>query len=195
MSGFEIGWLDLREPADRQARNIDLLRKASAFIERTPERLVVDIGSGTGSTFRAITPHLSRPVHWRLIDHDPLLLQEAARRHGDEGLVTCQAGDLNDIGSLPLEQASIVTASALFDLCSLGFIEALAERLTEMKVGLYAALNYSGEIIFDPVHPHDAMMLALFNRHQLSDKGLGVALGPQATDVLQKALAGRRYQC
>ena len=191
MSGFDIGWLDLREPVDRRARNIDLLRKAVAFIEMTPERFVVDIGSGTGSTFRAITPHLSRPIHWRLIDHDPLLLQEATRRHGNDGLVTCQAGDLNDIARLPLDQASIVTASALFDLCSLGFIEALAERLTEAKVGLYGALNYCGEIRFHPAHPDDATMLALFNRHQLSDKGFGVALGPQATNVLQKVFSDK----
>ncbi|MEP7457231.1 class I SAM-dependent methyltransferase [Phyllobacterium sp. SB3] len=141
------------------------------------------MGSGTGSTFRAIAP-LIPDAHWRLIDHDKQLLQEAARRHSQNDNNIYQNADLNDLTSLSLSEADLVSASALFDLCSKEFIERLASALSRFKIGLYAALNYNGQIVFDAPHPDDPVMVELFNFHQRSDKGFGPALGPESARTL-----------
>ncbi|MGH6859570.1 MAG: class I SAM-dependent methyltransferase [Phyllobacterium sp.] len=194
MSAFDTEWLDLREPVDGRARDPGLLRKAAAFIQSAGRPVVVDIGSGTGSTLRAVAPHIARAVEWRLIDHDRRLLEEAARRHGHGGKMVCHRADLNDVASLPLQDASVVTASALFDLCSQAFVEALATRLAALQTGLYAALSYDGRMDFEPAHPDDGAVLALFNRHQQSDKGFGPALGPRSADVLSKVFERAGYR-
>ncbi|MHC1550972.1 class I SAM-dependent methyltransferase [Phyllobacterium sp. K27] len=183
MSGFDLNWLELREPLDRRARDQTLLRKAGGFVQASKRQTIADLGSGTGSTFRALAPYVP-DAQWRLIDLDEKLLQEAARQHSGKKNITYQRADLNDLASLFLGEAELVSASALFDLCSRPFVESLAGRLDSSKSGLYAALNYSGEIVFDAPHANDALMIRLFNHHQKSDKGFGPALGPEASDVL-----------
>jgi hypothetical protein len=79
---------------------------------------------------------------------------------------------------------SLVTASALFDLCSASFVEEFAKYLAKRKLGLYAALNYVDAIVWEPPHRCDAKMVELFNAHQRTDKGLRPALGPDAARVL-----------
>lgn len=193
MSGFDIDWLDLREPVDGNARDQNLLKKAAQFVRKAKQQTIVDLGSGTGSTYRAISALIPR-AHWRLIDHDKLLLQEAARRHRQDDNIIYQTTDLNDLASLTLSKADLVSASALFDLCSNEFIERLADNLSRYKIGLYAALNYNGNIIFDAPHPDDAIMIELFNDHQRSDKGFGPALGPQSTSALTALFTKLGYE-
>lgn len=193
MSGFDAKWLDLREPVDCRARNENLLRETARFLESIPEGILVDIGSGTGSTFRAIGPRMPA-TRWRLIDHDQHLLEVAARRHMGNSNVTYEIADINDISALRLDDAMLVTASALFDLCSRTFIEELAQRLISLGKGLYAALNYNGEIAFEITHPDDALVLRLFNMHQESDKGFGVALGPQSAKVISDVFSSAGYR-
>ena len=57
MSGFSTDWLDLREDADRRARDRQLLVRARQWLHRdvpaTQAPVVVDLGAGTGSTLRA----------------------------------------------------------------------------------------------------------------------------------------------
>ncbi|MBZ9655457.1 class I SAM-dependent methyltransferase [Phyllobacterium lublinensis] len=192
MTGFDTSWLALREPVDCRARNEDLLGKTARFIASDPKGLIVDIGSGTGSTFRAMGFRMPS-TRWRLIDHDPRLLGEAARRHVGNGNITYEIADLNHVSALPLDDANLVTASALFDLCSRIFIEELAQRLVGLGTGLYAALNYNGEMTYEIAHPEDAVVLELFNFHQRSDKGFGVALGPQSADVTSDVFASAGY--
>lgn len=171
---FSAEWLTLREPADHAARDPALL---DAFRTRiTPETRILDIGCGTGSTLRAV----ARPAQWTLADHDPALLTEARRRHPD--VRTLQI-DLGDLATLP--RADLVTASALFDLCSAAFI---ADFITHLggRTGLYAALNYDGVMEWSDPHPLDSAVTAAFNRHQTRDKGFGPAAGPQAAQTLAK---------
>jgi len=192
MSGFSIDWLDLREDADRRARNAALREQALGWLEDSrcaaPGPVVVDLGAGTGSTLRALAPAGQFPPTWRLVDHDHALLAEARRRHGStQQLETC-AVDLSDFGKLPLDGARLVTASALFDLVSADFIEALAKALQTQcqrsPVGIYAALNYDGSTHWTPAHPLDDIVLHAFNQDQRQDKGFGPALGPEAGNVM-----------
>ncbi|NDV86173.1 hypothetical protein GTW51_05600 [Aurantimonas aggregata] len=190
MSGFEARWLDLREPADMAARDPELLEAAAAYLSARPNALAVDLGCGTGSTLRTLGP-LVPGLNWRLVDNDPALLAEAERRRPPGSSVETLLADLGDLDALELRPARLATASALFDLASRDFVARLAGRLAREGIGLYAALSYDGTIVFDVPHAEDAAMVALFNAHQRSDKGLGPALGPDAGAALADELAGQ----
>lgn len=193
MSGFDTNWLALREPADRAARHAGLMDSLSDYLRGQDAPLVLDIGCGTGSTFRSLAGLLPAGTRWRMLDNDPLLLDEAERRIGTACDVTFHRHDLNDLDGLPLDGVSVVTASALFDLCSERFCAQLAERLAAAGCGLYAALNYDGTMRWFPEHPRDTGMVELFNRHQRTDKGLGPALGPDAVACLTRQFAMRGF--
>jgi hypothetical protein len=64
----------------------------------------------------------------------------------------------------------------------LNWIDALAARLSAAQIPLYAALNYNGEMTWDPDLPDDAAITTSFNRHQLRDKGIGPATGPNSAN-------------
>ncbi|CAD7038974.1 class I SAM-dependent methyltransferase [Pseudorhizobium endolithicum] len=193
MSGFDIRWLDLREPADRRARDAGLLAAALAAIHRAGTARVLDIGCGTGSTYRMLRTWLRSTVQWQLLDRDPRLLAEARRRHGGDAL-TFVEGDLAELERLPLEGAALVTASALFDLCSADFMARFVCRLRRAGVGLYAALNYDGEMSWSHRHPLDDEVVKSFNAHQSRDKGFGAAAGPDAWSILSDNLHAQDFR-
>jgi hypothetical protein len=193
MSGFSIDWLDLREDADRRARDSELQKQAVQWLEAAEEDhpVVVDLGAGTGSTLRALSDPEPMALTWRLVDHNSRLLQEARRRHGKQHRIESCPMDLTHLSSLPLDGARLVTASALIDLVSAQFLETLAaalrDRSRDEPVGIYAALNYDGTTRWSPSHPLDDAVLEAFNQDQRREKGLGPALGPDAGARLQQA--------
>jgi SAM-dependent methyltransferase len=198
MSSFSIAWLDLRESADFAARDKTLVTQVLNWLGQTtdpisPDRIVVDLGAGTGSTLRALTKLGANNIVWRLVDLDGKLLDEALRRHGKQYLIEDYQADLNIVGELPLTGTHIVSASALFDLASAAFIDALIDRLDARKTAVYAALNYDGTTTWTPSHPLDEKVLTAFNQDQQRDKGFGPALGPECTGYLQKALENKGY--
>ncbi len=179
---FDATWLDLREPADHAARDTALLIAARAYLG---PGLGVDLGCGTGSTVRAFGGG-----RWRLVDLDPDLLAFAAKRCPGAEMVTA---DLGDVDGLPVADARLVTASALFDLVSRDWLEAFADRMAEGRLGVYAALSYDGVMTWVPARPDDAAVTAAFNAHQGGDKGFGPALGPAAGPALAEAFGARGY--
>lgn len=188
---FAVAWLDLRAPADAAARNVDLLARAAAYLGGVAAPVAVDLGSGTGATVRAFGSLAPAGTRWRLVDKDPELLDEAVRR-GDAEIETVCA-DLGALDALPLAEARLVTASALFDLMPHAWIEALAARLADAGTGIYAALSYDGQMRWDPALSPDAQITAAFNAHQRRDKGMGAALGPEAAGALAEALRRRGF--
>lgn len=191
MSGFSADWLDLREAADRAARDAGLLAEAAAYADGVADALVVDLGCGTGSTLRAMGPALRTPVDWLLVDADLDLLLEAERRAAGApgaGRVEVLRFDLAKPQPLPLADATLVTASALFDLVAGPFLDRLVATLAANRAALYAALTYDGTTEWSEPHAGDAAVLAAFNRHQRSDKGFGPALGPAAPQTLVETL-------
>lgn len=192
MSGFDRDWLALREPADRDARDAGLIEALAAHLARRPARLI-DIGCGTGAMWRALAGHVPPGTRFTLIDHDPRLLEEAARLAGPESGVDFLRHDLNDIDALPLDGVVALTASAFFDLASEGFCRRLVARLAA-ACAFYAALSYDGRVEWSVRHPLDRRAVDGFNRHQRTDKGLGPALGPEATACLQRLFAAAGYR-
>ena len=199
MSSFSIAWLNLREDADFAARDKTLATDVLNWLGQatdpvSPDRIIVDLGAGTGSTLRALTKLGATNIVWRLVDLDGKLLDEALRRHGKNFLIEDYQADLNVIGELPLTGAHILSASALMDLVSADFIDRLIERISPRKTAVYAALNYDGTTSWTPTHPLDEKVLAAFNQDQRRDKGFGPALGPECTSYLKNALENKGYR-
>src|SRR5205085_9720641 len=86
------------------------------------------------------------------------------------------------------EDADLVTMSALLDLVSAAWLDRLVAALARLQRPLYAALSYDGEVALTPASRHDASVIAAVNRHQLTDKGFGPALGPGAAGIAPESL-------
>ena len=187
--GFSATWLALREPADHAARDRGLLQAAVRAAGDAP--VIVDLGCGTGSTLRAFEGELGQMPEWRLVDNDPALLDQAAQAAA--GPVSAHQLDLRSLAAVPLDTATLVTASALLDLCSQVWLEELAALLARNALPFYAALNYDGDMRWTPADPDDAAVRAAFNRHQQSDKGFGPALGPNAASAIARVFGPLGY--
>jgi len=75
---------------------------------------------------------------------------------------------------------ALVTASALLDLASEAWLQALVARCREAGAAVLFALTYDGRMDFAPAELEDEAMCELVNQHQRTDKGLGPAEGPVA---------------
>ncbi len=200
MSAFAAQWLDLREPADRRARNAGLMAAVARHFNDRAQITVTDFGCGTGATMRALAAHLPARQSWRMVDNDPDLL--AAIEQCCRGLLpTTQAiawqphhadlqDDLEAIMALP---ADLVTLSAFLDLTATAWLERLADAAAAHRRPVYATLIYNGRIACEPLDPFDAQVLLAFNSHQRRDKGFGAAMGPLASDQAIERLAARHF--
>lgn len=207
-SQFESDWLTLREAADFASRSQRLAQFASEWLSaQTQTPLIVDIGCGRGSNMRFLAPRLSGPQRWKLIDHDATLLAQAYQRavllsdsQGQPVAVETHCVSLQPFNAVPVDDAHLVTASALLDLVSQQWIDALVSRCAKQQQALLIALSVTGEWHFidtqgDPVlDDEDHWLLAMFIAHQQRDKGLGEALGGQAHGTLVAALERAGYQ-
>ena len=199
MSGFSASWLALREPLDAAARSTALL---DALLEKTGSHTnwnVIDLGAGSGANLRYLSPRLPGVQRWTLVDHDAELLAVAAQR-ADTLHVSVDLRRLDlarefsaSRGALIFPSGALVTASALLDLVSRDWIDALAERCHAADAAVHFALSYDGRTVCDPVDPLDASMLERVNRHQRGDKGFGPALGPDAAQYCTDAFLRAGY--
>lgn len=216
MSGFSADWLALREPADHAARDDGLVERLRAWLDVRESRRIVDLGCGTGSNLRYLLPRLGDSQHWRLVDHDrellkklPSLLEGWCDLQGFEcrstpdgviiggdgisATITTEAVDLaGEVADLDLRHTDVVTASALLDLCSAGWIDDLAGACVAAASGAGAAclflLDYDGRASWHPALDDDDRIRDLVNRHQVTDKGFGAALGPGAAGHVEALL-------
>jgi SAM-dependent methyltransferase len=207
MSGFSPEWLALREASDHRSRD-GLLAMALADRLQSKHLLhVVDLGCGTGSNIRATYAALGREQHWTLVDYDARLLaaaRETLSKWGDsvtadgERLVLKKSGKtlvvgfrqanlVTDLDSALGRDADLVTASALFDLCSVDFIARFAQAVAARRAVFYTVLTYNGVQKWTPGHVADAAMADAFHAHQMTDKGFGPSAGPDAPKALADA--------
>jgi glycosyltransferase involved in cell wall biosynthesis len=189
---FSPDWLELREPVDHRSRPSALLRPLRAAWHARGWHRVLDLGSGTGSNFRYLSPRLPGRQAWTLVDHDPSLL---ARFHGpDPGPeVRRVEGDLETEGLSRVAEAHLVTASALLDLVSDAWLTDLVDACRRAGAGALLALSYDGSVTWSPSREargedrregeeggEDSWVLETLNAHQQGEKGMGRALGPSA---------------
>ncbi len=182
MSGFSSEWLALREPYDQAARSRSVLDAAGTMFAGAPSVAVTDLGCGTGATLRAITDVLPKPQRWRLIDQDEVLLARAREATRAEGVtVETAAVDLaRHLESAVGDAPDLVATSALLDLVSADWLDRLVATIARLQCPFYAALSFDGRVVLAPAAPDDDTIIAAVNRHQLTDKSFGPALGPSA---------------
>jgi hypothetical protein len=184
MSGFSEQWLTLREPHDNAARNGKVLDAVAAAFADQHAINVVDLACGTGSTLRAVSLVLPGRQNWRLVDNDLSLLARAKPAAASADLhVTTQPIDLQRDLELVLDgPVDLVTTSAFLDLVSEKWLNRLLTEIAARRLPFYAAINYDGRATLEPADDFDATVIKAVNRHQLTDKGFGSALGPKAAE-------------
>jgi hypothetical protein len=196
MSCFSADWLGLRERYDERARNPAVLAAASASVEKKSLIRVVDLASGLGSMLRALAPRLASPQMWRLVDKNPELLAFAGQMMTPSAALAVEFCGL-DL-SHHLEGAldgkiDLVTASALLDLVSEGWLDQLLSEIGSRRLPFYATLTYDGRAEIEPADPLDVAIIAATNTHQRTDKGFGAALGPTAVRAATARLESVQY--
>lgn len=194
MSGFSAEWLALREPIDHSARSEEILAGVAGWFAQDEALRITDIGSGTGSTLRALKPILPKRIAWHLVDNDDALL-EVAKGEAKGDRVEFSLADLSrSLDALFKGQPDLITTSAFLDLVSNDWLENMVQEVTARKIPFYAALTYDGRSGCDPVLKIDTDILAAFNSHQKTDKGFGQALGPDAADTTVRLFQAAGYQ-
>ena len=194
MSGFDPEWLALREPADAAARSLRLTRLVADVLSQASVR-AVDLASGTGANVRHLAPHLPMVHDWLVVEHDPQLVARALATAGRPVVARCVDLDPEAGGPPPelFEGRDLVTASALLDLVSERWIEAMIARCREAGAVVLFALTYNGEIRCAPRDADDDSIRDLVNEHQRSDKGFGPALGPASAVYASECLTAHGY--
>jgi hypothetical protein len=187
MSDDLSGWLALRETADAAARSHRLTTLVINKLGGLRPFRGLDIGTGTGANIRYLAQKFDGPQQWLAVDKDPRLLSEAAFRGmslAPRVRVDTRTVDLATQPSPIFTGRHLVTASALLDLVSESWLDWVATECRRTGACVLFVLTYNGRNECDPADPDDGRVFALFNQHQLRDKGLGgPAAGPRATDV------------
>jgi hypothetical protein len=183
---------------------------------------VIDLACGHGANLRALAAGLGGAQRWRLLDHDPALLavvpdalarwaHRQGYRYTGEGHagpaqsieiagpdfhahVVCERVDLaRDLADLDLGLAPLVTASALLDLVSASWLQALIEKARTARGALWFGMTVDGRTAWDPADAGDERVHGLFGQHQHRDKGFGPAMGSQAVAVALRQMARAGY--
>ena len=210
-SQFDRSWLSLREPADHRARDSHLLARVQEWVRSQQQSdghpgegqngaeyfRVADLGTGAGSNGVYLSTRLPAAQHWTLLEQNPQLLAEARQRLEPKVAAVearhCTLGQENLDRFIP-RNARLVTASALIDLVSALWLSALADAAQARSAGVYIVLSYAGHFELSQPHPDDDWLGCRINEHQHGNKGSGAALGPEATDYLQKQMQQRGYE-
>ena len=198
--GVSPGWLALREAADARARSADLVAEILGSWPVRPLRPVriCDLGCGTGSTLRWLAPRLPGPQHWRLLDRDPALLEEAAlleertpvsAADGAPVVVETLLGDVTRLRHADLDDVALVTASALLDVLTEQDVQHLAARCVRAGCPALLTLTVTGRVRLHPGEAFDRAVQDAFNAHQRRGTGGRRLLGPDASAVAAGAFS------
>lgn len=199
---FANDWLSLREAIDHRSRADGLAGFAGQYLRRTgtTPATVVDLGAGRGSNLRYLSRQFAAPgrppIHWLLLDHDAALLAEARASAppmpaGDR--IDCECFDLAETLAPRLAGADLVTASALLDLVSRRWIDAVVAACNTQRAAVLIAISVDGRIVFSDTDPDDAAVRVALGVDQARDKSFGPALGAHAPSALIAALSHHGY--
>lgn len=104
----------------------------------------------------------------------------AATRSYDGEVRVRKASLTHALEELVPDGTALVTASALLDLVSEDWLASLVLRIVRVGAAALFAQTYDGRASWLPADPADAWVHERFDADQRTDKGLGVALGPDA---------------
>lgn len=195
MSGFSADWLALREPADSRARDANLTALFARAARRHSPAHLIDLACGTGANLRYLAPRLGGGEQdWMLVDSDAALLAKVSHSIADCAVKTRRLDLATELHAIDFTPESVVTASALLDLVSERWLAELTDRCRAARCSALFVLSYDGRITLAPTDVDDEWIRQLVNRHQLSDKGFGAALGPGAWQRTTELFGAAGYQ-
>ena len=191
-------WLALRARADDRARSAGLAEAAARLIGAGP-LVVHDLGSGTGAMMRWLAPRLPGPQAWVLHDADPAILRHVdARSALDEfGLPVTVRTRVERLSELPLQAfagASLVTASALFDVLTLDEARAVVDACVASGVPALFSLTVVGRVRLSPGDADDTALGTAFNDHQRRVVEGRRLLGPDSGKVMRNLFTDSRWR-
>jgi hypothetical protein len=164
-------WLALREEEDARTRSRELAVEAARKLGPGPI-VIHDLGSGTGSMMRWLSPILPGPQTWVLHDWNPDLTERAndgvatLDREGRPVSVRSHSGELAHLRPDDLDDASLVTASALLDVLTSEEVHAIARACVTVGSPVLLSLSVTGEVHLDPPDARDDVFETSFNAHQ-----------------------------
>lgn len=213
MNSFRSSWLAQREMFDLSSRSTKLAQNFVEAVQANKKNTqnllrLIDLGGGTGANFRVLAPLIETNQYWLICENDPQLLNEAlattiewARKQSwtcknSNGFLLIQAGkskwtiemrqiDLSlDINSIDASHFDGVTTSAFLDLVSEEWLQRMVKWINKSQRPFLAAMTVDGLRHWEPELASDLRINEAFQRHQLTDKGFGCALGPEAIQTL-----------
>ncbi|KOX15629.1 class I SAM-dependent methyltransferase [Nocardiopsis sp. NRRL B-16309] len=178
---FAPEWLALREDADARARS----REPVGLIGDRG-RVVADLGCGTGSLGRWLSPRLPSPQHWVLFDRDPRLLS-VAERSVPGATTEARRHDLAALRSADLSGCTLVVASALLDVLTRPAVDTLVGAVADAGCPALFSLTVAGRVELSPADPLDGAVARAFDAHQRR----GGLMGPDAVGAARASFAER----
>jgi len=179
-------WLDLREPADGDARASDLVEHFRRQLPAAGRLVIHDLACGSGSMGRWLAPLLPGPQLWVMHDRDPDLLEVAASHppgraaDGASVVVDTRLSDITRLCPDDLAGATLITASALLDLMTGDELAGLIDVCAEVGCPVLLTLSVAGRVELAPADPLDRCVAAAFGEHQRRATARGRLLGPHA---------------
>jgi hypothetical protein len=180
-------WLALREPADAAARAADLAREAGRLLPPDERAVICDLGCGSGSMGRWLTPMLPGEQHWIMFDRDPDLLALAAAGMPAAVTVETRQRDITRLDPDDLAGASLITASALLDMMTGDELDRFVASCGTAGCPVLITISVVGRVEFTPADPLNDLFATAFNDHQrriVDGRGL---LGPDAAGAAHDA--------
>lgn len=193
---FATDWLSTRFPYDQAARHTGLEAAVMAGLPASPR--VMDLGCGSGSNLRHLSPRLGPGQSWICVDHNRELL--AATRQVAEGLAKVETLDLREADLLQPQQwlteaePDLVVANAVFDLFTSGQMATVLAALAGRKLPLYTTLLYTG-MHWQPEQPDDTRYIAAYEAHMQRPRAAGAGMGPQAPAVIEAWVTAHGGHC
>ncbi len=202
-----------RAPSDSDDL-VPLSALAARFAALMPKRpVIVDLGSGSGATFRRLAPVIGRAQAWLFVENDDtqlgLGLDATARWAEAQGWTVTWPGRalllhrpqgawrieglVADIARGPpaqIRQANGVVTSALLERAAESWIGRLAPML---HVPLLACGLVDGRVAWLPRDPADAQVTRLWRRSLARNPAFGPGLGANAAAIVRRALGERGF--
>jgi hypothetical protein len=189
-------WLVLRERADAAARSAELAERLARRVPAAGPLVIHDLGGGSGAMGRWLAPRLPGRQHWVVHDRDADLLELALAdppgpaADGAAVTVETRRSDVTRLAPGELDDASLITASALLDMLTADELAAMLGACTGIGCPILVALTVVGRVDLDPADPLDTRMAAAFNAHQRRTTTAGRLLGPDAVAAAVAELRG-----
>ena len=202
-------WLDERFIHDVNARNKEVEGTCFAYFDKLDAIHIMDVGSGTGSTFLALHNKITKDQNWTFLEQDSSLIEHSIQRickelqqeryviNKTDAIVTFTKGSktitlktindslLNIDTYLRDRSIDLVTASAIFDLFSIDQYAKFEQIVRGHNCAILSVLNYTG-MSFNPVVEGDETCIDLYHGHMLRSQHFGIGMGPNCHRDIKK---------